>query len=56
MEIVVRRANGEFLLDVSAASEALEGEMGAPELVAEREEASMYSHSRFAWGLGSRWD
>ncbi|KAK0366731.1 hypothetical protein LTR91_013433 [Friedmanniomyces endolithicus] len=40
VEIVVRRANGEFLLDVSAASEALEGEMGAPELVAEREEAN----------------
>ncbi|KAK0264810.1 hypothetical protein LTR91_000005 [Friedmanniomyces endolithicus] len=39
-EIVVRRANGEFLLDGSKADEALEGEMGAPELVAEREEAN----------------
>ncbi|KAK1067486.1 hypothetical protein LTR74_006347 [Friedmanniomyces endolithicus] len=40
VEIVVRRANGEYLLDVSAANEALEGEMGAPEMVAEREEAN----------------
>ena len=51
-EIVVRRAKGEFLLDGSKADEALEGEMGAPELVAEREEASTYLHDCLGMGSG----
>ncbi|TKA69916.1 hypothetical protein B0A55_07638 [Friedmanniomyces simplex] len=39
-EMVNRRPNGEYLLDVSGSNEALESEMCAPEMLAEKEEAN----------------